>query len=204
MTFRIEKKIFVSLANIAKFYKLLNEKFAVELHPERKIYSIYFDNEKFDMYNDSEEGLVPRKKIRIRSYDNFTSNQKYLEMKISSSEGRFKTNKLIDDKLFNKFIGKGYFDLNYGLCRPRLIVSYLRSYYKVKSFRLTIDKKIYFKKFTNLNKLNSNFQVNIDKFVVEIKSRIQDGIKEKILEEFPFNDLRISKYCDAVKKLKLF
>ena len=79
----------------------------------------------------------------------------------------------------------------------------MRSYYKVKSLRLTIDKKIYFKKFTSINSLNSNFVVNIDKFVVEIKSKIEEGILEKILNEFPFNDLRISKYCDAVKKLKL-
>ena len=203
MTFRVEKKIFVSLANTAKFYKLLKEKYAIEFYPARKIFSIYFDNEKFAMFNDSEEGIVPRKKIRIRSYDNFTSNKKYLEMKISSTEGRFKTNKIIEDKIFNKFINKGYFDLNYGLCKPKLIVSYMRSYYKVKSLRLTIDKKIYFKKFTSINSLNSNFVVNIDKFVVEIKSKIEEGILEKILDEFPFNDLRISKYCDAVKKLKL-
>ena len=142
MTFRIEKKIFVSLANIAKFYKLLNEKFAVELHQKEK-YILYILIMKNLICTMILREPCTRKKIRIRSYDNFTSNQKYLEMKISSSEGWFKTNKLIDDKLFNKFIGKGYFDLNYGLCRPRLIVSYLRSYYKVKSFRLTIDKDLF-------------------------------------------------------------
>ena len=51
--------------------------------------SIYFDNRTLDMFSDSEEGNLPRKKIRLRSYPP-NSNKKNLEIKISSIEGRFK------------------------------------------------------------------------------------------------------------------
>ena len=42
------------------------------------------------MFLDSEEGCVPRKKIRIRSYPMADKKTKNLEIKISSIEGRFK------------------------------------------------------------------------------------------------------------------
>ena len=45
------------------------------------------------MYRDSVEGSVPRKKIRIRNYPNTDDKNYYLETKISSIEGRFKTRK---------------------------------------------------------------------------------------------------------------
>ena len=47
------------------------------------------------MYNDSIEGLLPRKKIRIRQYPNDDDKKFYLEIKNSSVEGRFKTRKII-------------------------------------------------------------------------------------------------------------
>ena len=39
-----------------------------EIFKERKISSLYFDNKNYDMFLDSEEGVLPRKKIRIRNY----------------------------------------------------------------------------------------------------------------------------------------
>ena len=52
------------------------------------------------MYLDSEDGCLPRKKIRIRFYPNQNSGFN-LETKISSVEGRFKSSKKIDkNKLY--------------------------------------------------------------------------------------------------------
>ena len=65
MSFRTEKKIYINTSNIGKFYEFLNKKNFKEIYPERQINSIYFDNYKFAMYDDSEQGVVPRKKIRI-------------------------------------------------------------------------------------------------------------------------------------------
>ena len=53
------------------------------------------------MYNDSIEGLTPRKKIRVRNYPNTQDNKMYLEIKISSVEGRFKTRKIINKNKFD-------------------------------------------------------------------------------------------------------
>ena len=47
------------------------------------------------MYTDSIEGLTPRKKIRVRNYPNSQDAKMYLEVKISSVDGRFKTRKII-------------------------------------------------------------------------------------------------------------
>ena len=60
----------------------------LELHPLRKVNSCYFDNEMMTLFLDSEEGVLPRKKVRIRWYNNLLNFKK--ETKISSIEGRYK------------------------------------------------------------------------------------------------------------------
>ena len=47
---------------------------AINLFPSRKINSIYFDNMNHQMYYDSVEGIVPRKKIRVRNYGKLFKN----------------------------------------------------------------------------------------------------------------------------------
>ena len=37
--------------------------------PDRKVFSIYFDSVNLDLFRISEEGLTPRRKIRLRWYD---------------------------------------------------------------------------------------------------------------------------------------
>ena len=61
-----------------------------KLYPERKIISLYYDNINNQMFKDSIEGVLPRKKIRIRFYPNDIKKKFSLETKISSFEGRFK------------------------------------------------------------------------------------------------------------------
>ena len=63
MGFRLEDKI---RYHISDYVKLKNEIKKINgrlLFPKRKISSLYFDNKNLDMFNDSEEGNVPRKKI---------------------------------------------------------------------------------------------------------------------------------------------
>ena len=114
MTFRTEEKILSNCLqnNLLKNFLLKNN--ATKIHDDRVISSLYFDNKFFQMFKDSEEGCVPRKKIRIRKYSN--SNLINFEIKISSVEGRYKTTKIIDNKEYKKFIKYGIFDNLYGLC----------------------------------------------------------------------------------------
>ena len=93
MSFRIEQKLYVNKENLLDFKEYLNKKSAKGIHVPRSIESLYFDNYEFDTYRDSVEGLVPRKKFRIRYYPKNEDNKIYLEIKNSSVEGRFKTEK---------------------------------------------------------------------------------------------------------------
>ena len=151
------------------------------------------------MYNDSIEGIVPRKKIRIRSYnnENFFNNWHKIEYKFSSAEGRFKISKnLINANYLLKF---GIHDNFYGLCKPKLAISYLRSYYYVSGFRVTIDKNIKYMKY--LGKV-SNISFSDSEIIVEIKNtNIKNS--ENLYENFPFLRKRFSKYCRGVESLKL-
>ena len=68
MSFRIEEKLLINKKQILEFKDFLFKKHAKQLFPPRKILSLYFENFKDEMYKDSVEGTVPRKKIRVRNY----------------------------------------------------------------------------------------------------------------------------------------
>ena len=58
-------------------YKVINEilnRGYIEIFQERVIKSVYFDTKNLKCYSDSVEGNIPRKKIRVRSYDDFISD----------------------------------------------------------------------------------------------------------------------------------
>ena len=195
MNFRIEEKINIKKENLFKFYEWLNLNSAKKIYPDRKVSSLYFDNQNLNMYYDSVEGLIPRKKIRIRTYNNqlLSKENINIEKKITSAEGRFKETssvKNIDEKL--KF---GIFDQNYGVCKPIIKVSYERAYYSVLNYRVTLDKNIvYFLQESFNESLRKKKDENI---VVEIKSQNTYSIND-IHDKFPFQRIRFSKYCRAI------
>ena len=67
MSFRFEDKISVGKSESINFFKDLRKKGFKILYPKRKISSVYFDNTELNMFIDSEEGSIPRKKIRLRT-----------------------------------------------------------------------------------------------------------------------------------------
>ena len=94
------------------------------------------------MYNDSIEGLTPRKKIRVRNYPDSNDKNFLLENKISSIEGRFKVNKKISQNHFNHLKSVGIFDKKYGVCKPILNIIYDREYLIKENVRITLDTNI--------------------------------------------------------------
>ena len=68
MSFRLEEKIELHISDYLKILFLIKKNGGNEIFKERKISSLYFDNKNYDMFLDSEEGVLPRKKIRIRNY----------------------------------------------------------------------------------------------------------------------------------------
>jgi len=194
MSFRIEDKFFFKPENILQFREFLTNRSAKKLYKKRVIKSLYFDNLNLEMYRDSIEGSVPRKKIRIRNYPKSEDKNFYLEIKTSSVEGRFKTRKIITNNEFEKFKRNGIFDTTYGTCLPNFYVSYEREYVKIDDVRISIDKNISYENFLT----NSVFYDN--KSIVELKTSINKNL-DILTKDFPFQKIRFSKYCFAVEKL---
>ena len=145
------------------------------------------------MYHDSEEGILPRSKIRIRYYDETNNKKIYLEKKISSIEGRFKTSKVISNKVFNKYLKNGIYMSDYNIfIMPQMIIRYDREYYFKEKIRVTFDTNIQYCKY-------SFFQWKHENFVVtEFKTGPNhfDNFVQSILYQ---KENRFSKYCNAVK-----
>lgn len=194
MSFRKEEKLFIKSEHILDFKKFLKDRSVKNLYNPRKIKSLYFDNLSFDMYNDSIEGVVPRKKIRVREYPGAIDNKYYLEVKHSSVEGRFKTREIIKKKKFEFFKKTGILDNRYGACLPNYYVSYDREYFIINDVRISIDTNLLYKDF------KSSFIYDDKNCIVELKTSINKG-HDELIEEFPFQRIRFSKYCYAVERL---
>ena len=188
MSFRKEKKIRVTVNEFFKLQSLLQQKGMKSLFKPRVISSIYLDTVDMNMFHDSEEGVLPRKKVRIRWYN---ENKKFtLENKTSSIEGRFKvTSKLDSSILDNELKIKSRMDSQYGLIQPILKVSYERSYFMLNNMRITFDKNITYQYLRTEN----NRKYFEPERVVEIKIPIScsDDFVEK---HIPYPTARFSKY----------
>ncbi len=198
MSFRTENKFILSKKKLFEFKKWLNQNSYSILFKKRHINSIYFDSKNFMIYKDSLEGTTPRKKIRIRTYSEFfyDKNNKFnLEIKISSTEGRYKKTKEIKDGI-NTFLN-GYNDNQYGMCFPVLNVSYEREYFIRNNSRITIDTNI--KYFSINGKVKSNYCYYEDNYVVE--NKLTNNDRNEMLEFFPFSQARFSKYCNGIEKV---
>ena len=196
---RIEQKLELNKSQYIDLLKWINYKGGIILYPERIICSRYFDNKNMQMYYDTVEGIVPRKKIRIRTYgsENFISSHKNkysLEIKMSTEHYRFKNiNSNINLKSLLK---EGYLDKLYGVCNQILDISYIREYFIIKNIRLTVDRKIKYK-LVNLNRNFKNKFSEDQSYVVEIKSDINTSLSF-LLNNFDFPRSRFSKYERAL------
>jgi hypothetical protein len=188
LSFRKEKKIRVTVNEFFKLQSLLQQKGMKSLFKPRVISSIYLDTVDMNMFHDSEEGVLPRKKVRIRWYN---EDKKFtLENKTSSIEGRFKvTSKLDSSLLDNELKIKTRMDSQYGLIQPILKVSYERSYFMLNNMRITFDKNITYQYLRTAN----NRKYFEPERVVEIKIPVScsDDFVEK---HIPYPTARFSKY----------
>ena len=188
MSFRKEKKYRLTYSDIAVVQQLLFKNGMKELYPSRIINSCYFDTENMSLFHDSEEGVLPRKKVRIRWYNNNLNLNK--EIKISSLEGRHKVSKKFNkinkiEDLYNLNL----FDETYGKLIPTLIVSYKRFYFNLDKLRITFDKNI---SYLNI-KTKIHQKINDDECVMEAKVPLEcsDDYIDKMISQ---STSRFSKY----------
>ena len=197
MSFRLEKKFTLDTRKYDEFIRYINTIEAKKIYNSRKVFSTYFENDFFSSFKQSEEGVVPRKKIRIRSYNtNDHSVISKLEIKISAEDSRFKKVERIKSKhQIEKLLNRGFIDRNYGLCKPLLNVSYEREYYQLTDHRITIDKNI---SYCNFKKKKKIFKEPLS--IIEFKSDTTKDINlyDNILTS-PIS--RFSKYCRGMNKV---
>ena len=197
---RQEIKFVFSLRN---FFTLRIEKKLKKIYPTRIVNSIYFDTNNFDFFQKSEEGLSPRKKIRVRYYNEFNNNL-LLETKITNNYYRSKFVKKISARDFNhKSISKQCNDYS---IMPKLKISYQRDYYQSEIGRITVDNYIMCKQIStyvnSLSNINKAYKKILDsnQVIVELKT-INNFSKYEAIKFFEKNDTRMSKYCLSVQKL---
>lgn len=188
MSFRKEKKYRLSRSDMLSVMGHLSESGMTRLHPTRFIHSCYFDSVDYKMHFESEEGVVPRKKIRVRWYNNSKNFSK--EIKISSEEGRFKYTELLPSIYGpDDLLGMTMFDTSYGTLSAVMTVSYEREYFSFNNLRITFDSNITYKHL----KFVTQPSFNDKECVMEVKVPIDcdDDYIEKIVHQ-PTS--RFSKY----------
>lgn len=194
MSFRIEEKLLINTSQILEFKDFLINKSAKQIYRPRIIQSLYFENSYNEMYGDSIEGITPRKKIRVRNYPEDKNSNLYLEFKISSVEGRFKTRKIINNENFSQIKKIGISDNQYGLCNPLIYVIYKREYYQIKDTRVSIDKDIEYSLYSGRS-LGHDYSS-----IVEIKASTNKDA-DSLVNDFPFQRIRYSKYCNGFERI---
>lgn len=198
MSFRKEEKLKIHKSRLINLMDWIYDSGGVELHKPRIVSSTYFDNDDWGMFKDSEEGSIPRKKIRVRSYskDYHEADSSSLEIKTSSVEGRYKT--VTKKFTLQKIMSLGVFDHDYGICKAKVRITYQRSYYKIFGVRLTIDQNIEYVMVNNGRE--SSHRIVDSEIAVEIKAADHIPV-EYLLDKFPYERVRFSKYSRAINCL---
>lgn len=182
---------------------LLKSRGMLRLHPNRQITSVYFDTPTFQMFHDSEEGVLPRRKRRIRFYG-LERNTIRLEKKISSLEGRFKSSTKLNKEELPILLSCGILCSQYGLIWPSIMISFTRKYFSLGDLRLTFDYNIkYSRVLSHLDIWSSQQATAIDnECVMEMKAEIftEDS---RIQRMIPWSNQRFSKYSRGVTALRL-
>tara|TARA_B100000212_G_scaffold342051_1_gene327358 strand:- start:77 stop:673 length:597 start_codon:yes stop_codon:yes gene_type:complete len=191
---RIEQKAELKLENYSLAIDWLKSNNFNILYPERIVSSIYFDNDKLQSYFDTVEGNTPRRKIRIRSYGKKAfddlSNQFNIETKFSGEFYRSKTQRQIID--ITEHLEHGIIDGQYGVCMPKVKITYNREYFLFKDWRVTIDRFI---KYEHLRDFSATSEDQ--SCVLEIKTSINQNHSE-LRNFFEFPRSKFSKYERAV------
>jgi SPX domain protein involved in polyphosphate accumulation len=218
--FRYERKF--RLPN--KYYNQIKNK--IELHGwfkqfnDRKVNNIYFDDSYFNIYNDSINGHLNKKKYRIRWYGNLfidkneRKKSSNFEIKIKRDLLNYKKIYKVDNlKIFknqtysslNKIIKKQILnninDINLKYIEtlePQFINQYAREYYidMKNEIRLTIDR--------NLNyysiRPSISYVGEISDIIIELKFKSSIKFKNFIIQS---NLIQNSKFMSGIDRLLL-
>ena len=190
--FRKEYKFVLDSRQLNSFYKFYDNNFS-NLHPSRRIVSLYFDTVDFKLYNKSVLDDVEKFKYRFRQYPSVSTNISK-EIKFNTKKGKEKISDKTNFQNFNDIPNQTYRGFN---LTPALFVDYHRDYYEIdKKIRVTIDKKIKFSPPKNRSLISKDNSIN--NIIVEFKllsSKIED-----VSTYFFTNPVAFSKYEVGIAK----
>ena len=190
--FRKEYKFVLDSRQLNSFYKFYDNNF-LNLHPSRRIVSLYFDTVDFKLYNKSILDDVEKFKFRFRQYPSVSTNISK-EIKFNTKKGKEKISDKTNFQNFKDIPNQTYRGFN---LTPALFVDYHRDYYEIdKKIRVTIDKKIKFSPPKNRSLISKDNSIN--NIIVEFKllsSKIED-----VSTYFFTNPVAFSKYEVGIAK----
>jgi SPX domain protein involved in polyphosphate accumulation len=183
-------------------------------YKDRIINSVYYDTENFNSAKDNLAGISKRRKYRIRWYDNndnifnyeikVKNNNLGNKFSLTSNDVKKKSEDLFSYK--NEYLKKEenkFFlnQINSLDLKPKLRVSYLRSYYLYnKKIRITYDRKI---DYSLLNRFHLNeFKKKDFMNVIEIKFEPENyNLASSLIKDSKFIPKRFSKYLRGLHLL---
>jgi len=199
MNERVELKYLLKPHQVPWILQHLGNRGASLLYEDRRINSIYFDNQSLEMHQETTEGITPRSKVRIRCYGEHSADcvaEHNLEIKTSGLYGRSKESTLEEN--WKDLLYKGIFFKHYGLIRPKVQVSYIRSYFLVDQVRITLDRELTYFPVTSSGFLA--WQRRDDAIAFELKAPVDSDVNE-LMNTITLPRVQFSKFERAVAKL---
>lgn len=225
--YRKEKKYLLDIMEYTKYSQIFENIMKKDIHNGTngyKIRTLYFDTINDKDYEEKEEGLRNRRKIRLRIY-NATPDFGVIELKQKDGEFYLKKSLKINKedaiaiikgkysvllKYKDKFATECYSIMQMYAYVPKTVVEYTRNAFVVQEnqTRITFDHSIKFSE-TNYNIFDSNLVLNnaIDssKIVLEVKYSgfLLTYIKD-LLKKIDKSEIAASKYCMGRKITKYY
>ncbi|HFU4056168.1 TPA: polyphosphate polymerase domain-containing protein [Streptococcus suis] len=220
---RIETKYIVDKETFALLEKDLKKHMVSDEFATSTITNIYFDNEDFDMIQDSIAKKNGREKIRMRIYDAqpSASSQAFLEIKKKENKIGYKYRLTSNPLSVTNYIEKGLVDKTitdemvtseldilrerYGTIKPKMYIYYDRVSYKGiedRKVRLTIDKNLLYRDY-DVDAMEGKFGKDLldpTKVIMEVK--VPEERPEwlvALLEKYQIEKQSFSKYGNAYK-----
>ncbi|MDD4351700.1 MAG: polyphosphate polymerase domain-containing protein [Candidatus Gracilibacteria bacterium] len=189
-----------------------------------QVNSLYFDSPHLKNYHEKLDGLLNRKKPRIRNYSrDFDDNSKlFFELKRRSGDVILKDRILVQGKDFKKFVAdpisllqnKEYdpefvneflFEIMNYQMTPQVLVSYDRKPFfsrQDKRFRVTFDYDLEIAAPVGADYHNKYRKINHDIVVMEVKfNGAMPQWFRKVIEKYHLDRESYSKYCHGIESL---
>ena len=210
-TYRYERKFILpknySVDSIESV--LIKSRFSfTKQHEDRYVNSIYFDNKYLDSVKENLDGVVSKKKIRLRWYGshNLIQNPR-LEVKLKM--GYLNTKKIFELKNFKiKFSENNLNNIHSILLKKynflnnyKIVTSthYVRKYFIsiINNIRATIDTDIFYKKLRQLNNFNLNNKDSRPILELKYKTADDDYVRTN-LKNLTLRFSKNSKYINSL------